>query len=115
MHALIGGADHGSGVVEAVAAVGQGSGGGATGLGCCHPGGLRLGRGGVRAEAMGDRGGAGGSRRRRTGSRPSIQGGSGPAAAEEEVRDVVAGGDAPVRDTDKDGDVDVGSGHWDLR
>lgn len=64
---------------------------------------------------MGDRGGAGGSRRRRTGSRPSIQGGSGPAAAEEEVRDVGAGGDAPVRDTDKDGDVDVGSGHWDLR
>ncbi|ELR54888.1 Diacylglycerol O-acyltransferase 1, partial [Bos mutus] len=55
------------------------------------------------------------SRRRRTGSRPSIQGGSGPAAAEEEVRDVGAGGDAPVRDTDKDGDVDVGSGHWDLR
>nr|XP_027828547.1 diacylglycerol O-acyltransferase 1 isoform X1 [Ovis aries] len=64
---------------------------------------------------MGDRGGAGGSRRRRTGSRPSIQGGSRPAAAEEEVRDVGAGGDAPVRDTDKDGDVDVGSGHWDLR
>nr|XP_020740067.1 diacylglycerol O-acyltransferase 1 isoform X2 [Odocoileus virginianus texanus] len=64
---------------------------------------------------MGDRGGAGGSRRRRTGSRPSIQGGSGPAAAEEEVRDVGAGGDAPVQDTDKDGDVDVGSGHWDLR
>ncbi|XP_040117467.1 diacylglycerol O-acyltransferase 1 isoform X3 [Oryx dammah] len=64
---------------------------------------------------MGDRGGAGGSRRRRTGSRSSIQGGSGPAAAEEEVRDVGAGGDAPVRDTDKDGDVDVGSGHWDLR
>ncbi|KAM9690222.1 diacylglycerol O-acyltransferase 1 isoform 3-T3 [Dama dama] len=64
---------------------------------------------------MGDRGGAGGSRRRRTGSRPSIQGGSGHAAAEEEVRDVGAGGDAPVRDTDKDGDVDVGSGHWDLR
>ncbi|KAB0359972.1 hypothetical protein FD754_004128 [Muntiacus muntjak] len=64
---------------------------------------------------MGDRGGAGVSRRRRTGSRPSIQGGSGPVAAEEEVRDVGAGGDAPVRDTDKDGDVDVGSGHWDLR
>ncbi|XP_058421154.1 diacylglycerol O-acyltransferase 1 isoform X2 [Diceros bicornis minor] len=62
---------------------------------------------------MGDRGSAGGSRRRRTGSRPLSQGGGGPAAAEEEVRDVGAGGDAP--DKDKDGDADVGSGHWNLR
>ncbi|XP_026988087.1 diacylglycerol O-acyltransferase 1 isoform X3 [Orcinus orca] len=66
---------------------------------------------------MGDRSGASGSRRRRTGSRPSSQGGSGPAAAaaEEEVRDVGAGGDAPAPEKDKDGDVDVGSGQWDLR
>ncbi|XP_072806107.1 diacylglycerol O-acyltransferase 1 isoform X3 [Vicugna pacos] len=63
---------------------------------------------------MGDRGGSGGPRRRRPGSRPSSQGGSGPAAAEE-VRDVGAGGDAPAPDKDKDGDVDVGSGPWDLR
>lgn len=77
---------------EAVAAVGQGSGGGAASLGRCEPGGPRLGRGRVQAEAMGDRSGAGGSRRRRTGSRPSSQSGSGFAAAEEEVRDVGAGG-----------------------
>nr|XP_035961787.1 diacylglycerol O-acyltransferase 1 isoform X2 [Halichoerus grypus] len=66
---------------------------------------------------MGDRGGAGGSRRRRTGSRPSSQGGGGPA--EEEVRDVGAGGDAPAPapapDKDENRDSDVGSGHWDLR
>uniref|UniRef100_A0A667II80 diacylglycerol O-acyltransferase n=1 Tax=Lynx canadensis TaxID=61383 RepID=A0A667II80_LYNCA len=68
---------------------------------------------------MGDRGGAGGSRRRRTGSRPSSQGGGGPTVAEEEVRDVGAGGDAPAPtpapDKGEDGDSDVGSGHWDLR
>uniref|UniRef100_A0A8D0U499 diacylglycerol O-acyltransferase n=1 Tax=Sus scrofa TaxID=9823 RepID=A0A8D0U499_PIG len=64
---------------------------------------------------MGDRSGAGGSRRRRTGSRPSSQSGSGFAAAEEEVRDVGAGGDAPTPDKDKDGHDDVSSGHWDLR
>nr|XP_031295738.1 diacylglycerol O-acyltransferase 1 isoform X2 [Camelus dromedarius] len=63
---------------------------------------------------MGDRGGSGGPRRRRPGSRPSSQGGSGPAAAEE-VRDVGAWGDSPAPDKDKDGDVDVGSGPWDLR
>uniref|UniRef100_A0A4X1USE7 O-acyltransferase n=1 Tax=Sus scrofa TaxID=9823 RepID=A0A4X1USE7_PIG len=100
---------------EAVAAVGQGSGGGAASLGRCEPGGPRLGRGRVQAEAMGDRSGAGGSRRRRTGSRPSSQSGSGFAAAEEEVRDVGAGGDAPTPDKDKDGHDDVSSGHWDLR
>uniref|UniRef100_F6TMU0 O-acyltransferase n=1 Tax=Equus caballus TaxID=9796 RepID=F6TMU0_HORSE len=64
---------------------------------------------------MGDRGGAGGSRRRRTGSRALSQGSGGPVAAEEEVRDMGAGGDAPAPDKDKDGDDDVGSGHWDLR
>ncbi|XP_019290709.1 diacylglycerol O-acyltransferase 1 isoform X1 [Panthera pardus] len=68
---------------------------------------------------MGDRGGAGGSRRRRTASRPSSQGGGGPTVAEEEVRDVGAGGDAPAPtpapDKGEDGDSDVGSGHWDLR
>lgn len=73
----------------------------------------------MRAEAMGDRGGAGGSRRRRTGARPSGQAGGGPAAAEEEVRngaagpDVGAAGDTPA--PDKDADADVGDGHWELR
>ncbi|XP_049709736.1 diacylglycerol O-acyltransferase 1 isoform X3 [Loxodonta africana] len=58
---------------------------------------------------MGDRGGAGGSRRRRTGPRPSSQ------AAEEAVRgapagpDVGAGGDAPAPNPDKDGDAAGGS------
>lgn len=114
--ALIGGAGYG-GRQGAVAASGRGTGGGASGLGRCERGGPRLRRGWVRAEAMGDRSGASGSRRRRTGSRPSSQGGSGPAAAaaEEEVRDVGAGGDAPAPEKDKDGDVDVGSGQWDLR
>uniref|UniRef100_A0A8C6QSU9 O-acyltransferase n=1 Tax=Nannospalax galili TaxID=1026970 RepID=A0A8C6QSU9_NANGA len=78
---------------------------------------------------MGDRGGAGGSRRRRAGSRVSVQGGGGPSVAEEEVRDLTsapdvgAGGDAPVptpaatpaQTPNKDGHVDVGSGHWELR
>lgn len=74
-----------------------------------------------RAEAMGDRGGAGGSRRRRTGSRPSSHGGGGPAAAEEEVRDAAAGpdmgaaGDAPAPAPSKDADDGVASGHWELR
>nr|KAF6404674.1 diacylglycerol O-acyltransferase 1 [Rousettus aegyptiacus] len=66
---------------------------------------------------MGDRGGTGSSRRRRTGSRPASQSGGGPAAAEEKVRDVGAGGDAPAPawDKDKDEDADVGSHSWDLR
>ncbi|KAM8785720.1 diacylglycerol O-acyltransferase 1 [Rhynchonycteris naso] len=73
---------------------------------------------------MGDRGGAG-SRRRRTGSRTSSQGGGSPIAAAEEVQDVGAGGDAPAPaptpvsspapDKDKDGEADVGSGPRDLR
>ncbi|XP_039702152.1 diacylglycerol O-acyltransferase 1 [Pteropus medius] len=101
----------------AVAAVGLGSGGEAAGLGRCEPGGPGLGRGRVRVEAMGDRGGTGSSRRRRTGSRPSSQSGGGPAAAEEKMRDVDAGGDAPAPawDKDKDEDADVGSDPWDLR
>lgn len=81
----------------------------------------------MRAEAMGDRGGAGGSRRRRTGSRVPVQGGGGPTAAEEEVRDAAvgpdlgAGGDAPapapapVPTPDKDRHTNVGDGHWELR
>ncbi|XP_042525307.1 diacylglycerol O-acyltransferase 1 [Dipodomys spectabilis] len=72
---------------------------------------------------MGDRGGAGGSRRRRTGSRPSGQGGGGPGAAEEAVRDGAAGpdvgaaGDAPAPGSarDKDGGATEGGGHADLR
>ncbi|KAI6052503.1 diacylglycerol O-acyltransferase 1 [Marmota monax] len=72
---------------------------------------------------MGDRGGTVSSRRRRTSSRPSGQGGGGPVGAEEEVRDgapgpdVGAGGDAPApaAASDKDGDSNVGSGHWELR
>lgn len=90
-------------------------------------GGPRLGRDEVRAEAMGDRGGAGGSRRRRNGSRVSVQSGGGPVAAEDEVRDAAvgpdlgAGGDAPARapaptrTPDKDRDTNVGDGHWELR
>lgn len=90
-----------------------------------------LGRGEVRTEAMGDRGGAGSSRRRRTGSRVSVQGGSGPTVDEEEVRDAAvgpdlgAGGDAPAAASapdpapahtrDKDGKTGVGDGHRDLR
>lgn len=107
-------ADYG-GRQGAVAVVGPGSGGEAAGLRRYEPGGPRLGRSRVQAEAMGDRGGAGGSRRRRTGSRALSQGSGGPVAAEEEVRDMGAGGDAPAPDKDKDGDDDVGSGHWDLR
>ncbi|XP_076768388.1 diacylglycerol O-acyltransferase 1 isoform X2 [Arvicanthis niloticus] len=82
---------------------------------------------------MGDRGGAGSSRRRRTGSRVSVQGGSGPTVDEEEVRDAAvgpdlgAGGDAPApapasapapapaHTRDKDGKTGVGDGHRDLR
>ncbi|EDM15968.1 rCG59622, isoform CRA_a [Rattus norvegicus] len=78
---------------------------------------------------MGDRGGAGSSRRRRTGSRVSIQGGSGPMVDEEEVRDAAvgpdlgAGGDAPApapvpapaHTRDKDRQTSVGDGHWELR
>lgn len=92
-------------------------------------GGARLGRGEVRAEAMGDRGGAGSSRRRRTGSRVSVQGGSGPKVDEEEVQDVAgspdsgAGGDAPApapasapaHTRDKDWQTRVGDGYGDLR
>lgn len=76
---------------------------------------------------MGDRGGAGSSRRRRTGSRVSVQGGSGPKVEEDEVRDAAvspdlgAGGDAPApapapaHTRDKDGRTSVGDGYWDLR
>lgn len=76
---------------------------------------------------MGDRGGAGNSRRRRTGSRVSVQAGDGPMAAEEEVRDAAvdpdlgARGDAPApapasaHTRDKDGHTNVGDGHWELR
>lgn len=80
---------------------------------------------------MGDRGGAGSSRRRRTGSRVSVQAGDGPMAAEEEVRDAAvdpdlgARGDAPApapapasasaHTRDKDGHTKVGDGHWELR
>ncbi|XP_036064819.1 diacylglycerol O-acyltransferase 1 [Onychomys torridus] len=74
---------------------------------------------------MGDRGGAGGSRRRRTGSRVSGQGSGRPVAAEEEVRDAAmgpdlgAGGDAPApapaSTPDKDRHTNVGDGHWELR
>lgn len=74
---------------------------------------------------MGDRGGAGSSRRRRTGSRASGQGGSGPMVGEEEVRDAAvgpdlgAGGDAPApapaHTRDKDRQTSVGDGTWDLR
>lgn len=88
-------------------------------------GGPRLGRDEVRSEAMGDRGGAGGSRRRRNGSRVSLQSGGGPVGAEEEVRDAAvgpdlgAGGDAPARapapTPDKNRDTNVGDGHWELR
>ncbi|XP_062935564.1 diacylglycerol O-acyltransferase 1 isoform X1 [Cynocephalus volans] len=71
---------------------------------------------------MGDRSGASGSRRRRTGSRLSSQGGSGPAAAEEEVwsaaagPDVGAGGDSPAAfpASDKDEDASAGSGPCEL-
>uniref|UniRef100_A0A8C2VPQ4 O-acyltransferase n=1 Tax=Chinchilla lanigera TaxID=34839 RepID=A0A8C2VPQ4_CHILA len=69
---------------------------------------------------MGDRGGAGGSRRRRTGSRPSGQGGGRPAA-EEDVLDAVAGsdvgasGDVPAPAPDRDGDAGVGRGLPQLR
>uniref|UniRef100_A0A8C9AXG4 diacylglycerol O-acyltransferase n=1 Tax=Prolemur simus TaxID=1328070 RepID=A0A8C9AXG4_PROSS len=68
---------------------------------------------------MGDRSGAGGSRRRRTESRPSSHGSGGPAAVEEEARDaaagpdVGAGGDAPA--PDKDGVTNVGSSQLELR
>ncbi|XP_004837789.2 diacylglycerol O-acyltransferase 1 isoform X2 [Heterocephalus glaber] len=70
---------------------------------------------------MGDHGGAGGSRRRRTGSRPSSLGSGGPAAVAEEVRDSVAspdvgaGGDARALARDKNGDARVGSGPLELR
>lgn len=97
------------------------------GLQALRAGGARLGRDEVRAEAMGDRGGAGSSRRRRTGSRVSVQGGSGPKVEEDEVRDAAvspdlgAGGDAPApapapaHTRDKDGRTSVGDGYWDLR
>ncbi|XP_069321971.1 diacylglycerol O-acyltransferase 1 isoform X1 [Eulemur rufifrons] len=68
---------------------------------------------------MGDRSGAGGSRRRRTESRPSSHGSGGPAAVEEEAwdaaagPDVGAGGDAPA--LDKDGVTNVGSSQLELR
>uniref|UniRef100_A0A8C5KX37 O-acyltransferase n=1 Tax=Jaculus jaculus TaxID=51337 RepID=A0A8C5KX37_JACJA len=69
---------------------------------------------------MGDRNGTSGSRRRRTASRLSVQGGGGPVAAEEEAQDhpdVGAGGDAPTPTPapDKDRDTNVGSGHLELR
>lgn len=93
--------------------------------------GARPGRDDVRAEAMGDRGGAGSSWRRRTGSRVSFQGGSGPTVDEEDVRyaavgpDLGAGGDAPARSPapaptlahtrDKDWKTSEGDGYWELR
>lgn len=63
---------------------------------------------------MGERGA--GSRRRRTGSRPSSQGGGGPAAAEAELQDAGAEGEArpPAPGKDKGGDADAGGGPWDL-
>lgn len=89
------------------------------GLQALRAGGPELGRDEVRAEAMGDRGGVGSSRRRRTSSRVSVQ------AGEEEVRDaavgpdVGAGGDAPApapaQTPDKEGHTSVGDGHWELR
>lgn len=99
------------------------------GLQALRAGGAGLGRDEERAEAMGDRGGAGSSRRRRTGSRVSVQGGSGPVVDEEEVRDAAvgpdlgAGGDAPApapvpapaHTRDKDRQTSAGDGHWELR
>ncbi|XP_003463783.2 diacylglycerol O-acyltransferase 1 isoform X2 [Cavia porcellus] len=70
---------------------------------------------------MGDRGGAGDSWRKRTGSRPSGQGGGGPGAAVEDVRDAVAGpdvgarGEVPAQARDKDGDARVDSDPLELR
>lgn len=95
------------------------------GLQALRAGGAGLGRDEVWAEAMGDRGGAGSSRRRRTGSRVSVQGGSGSKVDEDEVRDAAvspdlgAGGDAPApapaHTRDKDRRTSVGDGYWDLR